>query len=235
MKIGVLKSKVEQKLSSAYVNGTLKSEIKNFKKLVLENKSLSQLFYLYDELNENKGLTEEFANEFLKESSESFQTISKKINKNKKLENWVEGVEVKNIYENIDNFFYGNVTNLENKILSKKFLVESLKKEKKTQQEIINLPISTMINVANKNILSHVESLNEEEKKEFYSLISKNQEELNKDFTVLKEDVIGQLENLELNSDVETKQKISETIQKVNDEKLSLTNFLKLKNLKENL
>ena len=87
--------------------------------------------------------------------------------------------------------------------------------------------------VANKNILSHVESLNEEEKKEFYSLISKNQEELNKDFTVLKEDVIGQLKNLELNSDVETKQKISETIQKVNDEKLSLTNFLKLKKLKE--
>ena len=55
MKFGLLKSKIEKNLLESYSKGKLAEEIKIFKKLVLENKTLSRLYYLYDELNSNKG------------------------------------------------------------------------------------------------------------------------------------------------------------------------------------
>jgi hypothetical protein len=58
MKFGILKSKIEKLLAESYTNNTFKKELSNFKKLVLENKNISKVFYLYDELNSNKGLNE---------------------------------------------------------------------------------------------------------------------------------------------------------------------------------
>ena len=39
--------------------------MKTFKKLVIENKNISKLFHLYDQLNTPKGLEESIASEFM--------------------------------------------------------------------------------------------------------------------------------------------------------------------------
>ena len=68
MKFGILKSKIEKMLLESYKTNTFKNEIKNFNELVLKNRNMSKLFYLYDELNSNKNLSESVANEYIFES-----------------------------------------------------------------------------------------------------------------------------------------------------------------------
>jgi hypothetical protein len=235
MKIGILKSKVESKLISSYIKGTFKKEIQNFKNIVLENKNLSRMFYLYDELNTNKGYTEDFANEFLNECLGSFKKINSKLKNSKQLESWVKNIVVENKYQNIDNFFYDDVTKLEEKINSKRNITETLKKKTTLKNEIINLPISTMVNVANKTILNHIESLNESDKNELFKFLSKNKTETEKEFNVLKENVISKLNLLSESSDKETNEKINQTITKVKQDKFNLVSFIQLKNLNESL
>ena len=55
MKFGLLISKIEELLINSYVNETAKIELKNFNKLVLENKNASTMFYIYTELSKKKG------------------------------------------------------------------------------------------------------------------------------------------------------------------------------------
>jgi hypothetical protein len=60
MKFGILKSKIENVLLESYKNNTFKDELKTFKKLVIENKNVAKIFYLYDELSSPKGLNESY-------------------------------------------------------------------------------------------------------------------------------------------------------------------------------
>ena len=68
MKFGILKSKIEQTLFESYVDKTLKKDIFVFEELILKNKNLSKLFYLYDELSSNLGLNESLASELIDKS-----------------------------------------------------------------------------------------------------------------------------------------------------------------------
>lgn len=235
MKIGVLKSKVEEKLLSSYSKGTFKTEIKNFKKNILENKDLSKLFYLYDELNSNKGFTESFANEFLSESLNSFKEIYPRLKKQSSVENWIKDIEVENKYENIDNFLYSDVTKLEEKILSKKSITETLKKKPVVKEAVINVPVSKMVEVANQTILNHINSMNESEQNELYKFLSQDRKEVEKEFQTLKETVVSKLNVLSESSDTETNNKIQETIAKVSKDEFSIVSFIQLKKLHEGL
>lgn len=235
MKIGVLKSKVEEKLLSSYSKGTFKTEIKNFKKNILENKDLSKLFYLYDELNSNKGFTETFANEFLSESLNSFKEIYPRLKKQSSVENWIKDIEVENKYENIDNFLYSDVTKLEEKILSKKSITETLKKKPVVKEAVINVPVSKMVEVANQTILNHINSMNESEQNELYKFLSQDRKEVEKEFQTLKETVVSKLNVLSESSDTETNNKIQETIAKVSKDEFSIVSFIQLKKLHEGL
>lgn len=235
MKIGVLKSKVEEKLLSSYNKGTFKTEIKNFKKNILENKNLSKLFYLYDELNSNKGFTESFANEFLSESLNSFKEIYPRLKKQSSVENWIKDIEVENKYENIDNFLYSDVTKLEEKILSKKSITETLKKKPVVKEAVINVPVSKMVEVANQTILNHINSMNESEQNELYKFLSQDRKEVEKEFQTLKETVVSKLNLLSESSDTETNNKIQETIAKVSKDEFSIVSFIQLKKLHEGL
>lgn len=235
MKIGVLKSKVEEKLLSSYNKGTFKTEIKNFKKNILENKDLSKLFYLYDELNSNKGFTESFANEFLSESLNSFKEIYPRLKKQSSVENWIKDIEVENKYENIDNFLYSDVTKLEEKILSKKSITETLKKKPVVKEAVINVPVSKMVEVANQTILNHINSMNESEQNELYKFLSQDRKEVEKEFQTLKETVVSKLNVLSESSDTETNNKIQETIAKVSKDEFSIVSFIQLKKLHEGL
>ena len=45
MNFGEILSKIESKMVSSYVNGTLKEDTLNFKKFVLENKNIGSLIH----------------------------------------------------------------------------------------------------------------------------------------------------------------------------------------------
>lgn len=237
MKFGLLKSKIETLLLESYGKKTFKDEMKVFKNLVLENKKLKKLFFIYDELNSNKGYTKDVADQYINECITIYEnTINKIQSKDLNLvKMWVEDIESENNYENIDNLFSSNILTLENKIKGRKIISESLTKSPVKENEIIELPIETMVNVANQTINKYISELNESDKKELISLLQEDDTKLNEQFDNLKKDLITKLQSMKNNSDSETSNRIEESINKINSEKYDKLTYFKLKNLKENL
>lgn len=237
MKFGILKSKIEKVLLESYSNDTFKNELKNFKTNVLDKKNIAKVFYLYDELNSKKGLNESYVNEYIHECITIYENSLNKIKPSdlQILKNWVSKVETTNEYENIDNLFSNDVLTIESRIKSKKVIAESLKRPRPIEKEIVKLPMSTMISVANKTIQNYMESLNESEKKELIKFLNSDDSELKSNFDSLKEGVLNKLETLKEGSDSETLNRINETINKVSAEKYDKLTYFKLKGLKENL
>jgi len=221
----------------SYSNGTFKTEMKNFKKNVLENKNISKLFYLYDELNSNKGLNESIVDDYIYECITIYENTINKIKNSTlvDLSNWVVNVKSDNNYSTIDNLFSNDVLTIESRLSSKKLIKESLKKKPADKKEVVNLPLSTMVNVANKTISNFIESLNESEKKELVDFLKTDDKELEGNFEQLKESVTKKLETIKENADTETKSRINETLEKVVSEKYDKFTYFKLKNLNENL
>ncbi len=237
VKFGLLKSKIEKLMLESYSNGTFKTEMKNFKKNVLENKNISKLFYLYDELNSNKGLNESIVDDYIYECITIYENTINKIKNSTlvDLSNWVVNVKSDNNYSTIDNLFSNDVLTIESRLSSKKLIKESLNKKPADKKEVVNLPLSTMVNVANKTISNFIESLNESEKKELVDFLKTDDKELEGNFEQLKESVTKKLETIKENADTETKSRINETLEKVVSEKYDKFTYFKLKNLNENL
>ena len=238
IKFGILKSKIEKVLLESYSNDTFKDELKNFKKLVLENKNISKIFYLYDELSSKKGLNENTCNDYINESIKIYENTVNKIKQSdiNQIVDWVGNKNVKSIYTDIDTLFSTDVLTIESKIKSRKVIAESLKKLPVTKTEGIDLPLSTMVSVANKTIKSYIDGLNESDKKELISLLSEDDSTLNEKYNTLKEGVVNKLTEMKNDSlDSSMKTRIDETISKVISEKYDKLTYFKLKNLKENL
>jgi hypothetical protein len=237
VKFGLLKSKIEKVLVESYANNTFKEELKRFKINVLENKNISKLFYLYDELNSKRGLNDLIANDYINECITIYENTINKIKEKDilKLKNWVGTIKTENEYSNIDNLFSNDVLTIESKIKSKKLIKESITKPRPIQKEYVSLPLSTMVGIANKTISNYVESLNESEKKELIDFLNTNDSSLVDDFNNVKQEVVTKLTNLKEGSDSETLSRINETIQKVSSEKCDKFTLFKLKKLKENL
>jgi hypothetical protein len=235
---GLLKSKIEQKLLESYKNNTFKSEMVNFKKYVLENKNISKLYYLYDELSSKKGLSKDVVGDYINESINVFENTISKI-KTQDLVNvkkWVSNVKTNNIYESVDNVLSLDVLNIEKRVLSKKQLSESLTQKKVENTSKTNLPLSTMVNIANKTITNYIDGLNESEKKELSSLLSADDKVLNEEFNNMQTKVVEKLSGLkESESDNVVKVKLQETIDKVSNETYNKIGYYKLKNLFENI
>lgn len=238
---GQLKSSVETLLTESFIKKSLNKELKNFKKLVLENKNITKLFFLYDELNSKKGLKKDIVDDYINECIKIYENTINKISPKEltKIQLWVESNEInsENKFSQIDNLLSSNILTLESKIESRNVIKENLQKtEVKQSKEIINLPISTMVQMANKTIENHIEGLNESEKKELIQLLSQDDKTLNEEFNKLQESVISKLNTLkESTEDNSIKTKIEETLSKVSQEKYDKLNFFKLKNLSENL
>lgn len=238
---GQLKSSVETLLTESFIKKSLNKELKNFKKLVLENKNITKLFFLYDELNSKKGLKKNVVDDYINECIKIYENTINKISPKEltKLQLWVESNEInsENKFSQIDNLLSSNILTLESKIESRNVIKENLQKtEIKQSKEIINLPISTMVQMANKTIENHIKELNESEKKELIQLLSQDDKTLNEEFNKLQESVISKLNTLkESTEDNSIKTKIEETLSKVSQEKYDKLNFFKLKNLSENL
>jgi hypothetical protein len=240
MKFGILKSKIENVLLESYKNNTFKDELKTFKKLVIENKNVAKIFYLYDELSSPKGLNESYVNEFINESVKLYEKSISKITKSelKELNEWVKNSTVENSYSKIDDLFTSDVLTIESRIKSKKLISETLRKLPitTTTTKSIELPLSTMVSVANKTIKNYIDGLNESDKKELISLLSEDDSTLTEKYNTLKENVVEKLNNMKESSDDNSvKSRIDETLSKVLSEKFDKLSYFKLKGLNENL
>lgn len=238
MKFGLLKSKIEKCLVESYTNNTIKRDLFVFDQLVAKNKNINKLYFLYDELSSNKGLNESVASDFINQSIVLYENTINKIQKSdiKDLELWVEDINTQNNYQDIDNLFSNNVLTLENKIKSKKVILESLKKTEETNNELKNVSINEMVKIANKTVKNYLSSLSENEKRKLESILLESDEKLKLKYEVIKEDVIDKLMDLKSKeTDNEVKSKINETITKVKKEKYDKLNYFKLQELNRNI
>jgi hypothetical protein len=238
MNFGILKSKIENVLLESYKKETFKDEIKNFKKYVLENKNISKLYYLYDELSSNKGMDKDIVNDYINECITIYENTLNKVKGSDiiNLQNWVKDSKSGNLYETVDNLFSTNVLKIDTKIKSRKQIAETLQKQKENIQESHNVPLSSVISIANKTVSNYISSLNENDKKEILALLNEDESKLKEEYSSLKENSIHKLNLIILNEkDTEVVKKINETIQRVSNEKFDKLNYYRLKKLNENL
>ena len=240
MKFGLLKSKIEEYLTESYQNGTFNDGLFIFNEMVTKNKNISKLYLMYDELSKKKGLNEDVANQYLNESINIYENTINKINKKTldEISVWVSNIKTKNKYEDIDNVFSSDILQLENKIKSKRIILEGIKSnDSDTIQGVKKiLPIKNMVNVANKTINDYINSLSESEQKELKTLIKEDDKKLEIKFEAIKETTLKRLENMKSQeSDNDVINAINETITKIQTEKYNKLNYVKLKSLNENI
>lgn len=239
MEFGLLKTKIEESLSNSYNRRTLKKDMFVFNELVLENRNVAKLYFLYDELSTNKGLNESLATEFINESVKMYNQITKGISKTNlnELQMWVGHLKCENKYKHIDNLFSKTIVSLEDKLKSKSFVMESLQKEKQTNESSqIKLPLNKVVDVANKTVNDYLSKLDENEKKDLLKVLKEDESKLEIEFDVLKESVVSRLSNLKKEEKEEDViNAINETISKVEKETFSRDTYLKLKKLNNNI
>ena len=169
MTFGQIKSIIENNLLESYRNEQeFKKSLKEFKHNVLSNKNMSKLYSLYDQLTTPQGLTENDAKDFLDEGISLIQKLLPLIKTPKTV---TENVE--NKYSDVDALVYTNKLDLMERLKSKKTLIQTLTLAKKeTIKETINIPLKSMVFIANQTLNSYLDNLDETAKKEFFFLIS---------------------------------------------------------------
>ena len=232
MTFGKIKSFIENNLLESYKNEMeFKKTLREFKHNVLSNKSMSKAYNLYDQLSTPQGLNEHDAKEFLEEGISLLQKVLPLIKLPKSLSE-----SVKNRYTDIDTLVYTQKLNLTERIQSKKNIVSVLTSQTNVIKESINIPIKSMVSIANQTLRNYLDTLDENSKKEFIQLVSEDTKVLEDKFEVIRESAITKLQTLlEKENENEIRNKISETINKLKDEKFDQMNFLRLKNLEESI
>jgi hypothetical protein len=233
MKFGQLLSKIEGLMVNSYVNETTKFEVRNFKKLVLENKNVSVMYYIYTELSKKKGYDKTLAESYINESLRQVDKILPKLN-TQKIEYWAKDVVSKNNYQEIDNLIYNSPDKIMENVESRKTLIKTLS-ETTEVKTAIQLPMETLLNIANREISSYIENLDEDSKRELSKVLMTEDTELSKEFEELKTKTIHSLSNLNESMDESTTKKLQETIQQIKGEVFSKINYVKLYNLYNNI
>jgi hypothetical protein len=233
MKFGQLMSKVEELLVNSYVNETASIELKNFNKLVLENKNASTMFYIYTELSNKKGFDKSTADLFINESLRQIDKVVEKLN-TQRIEFWVKDVVCENKYKEIDSLVYNSPDKIMENVESKKTLINSLSESIEVKKHV-NLPMETVLNIANKSIENYIDNLDESSKKDLTKVLMTEDIELSKEFEELKSKTIKALSNITESLDDITSKKLQETIQSVQNEIYSKINYVRLFNLYNNV
>ena len=231
MTFGQIKSIIEKNLLESYKNEKdFKKSLKEFKHNVLNNKTMSKLYSLYDQLSTPQGLSESDSKEFLEEGITLIQKLVSDIKTPMVLET------VENKYSDIDSLVYTNKLDLLERVNSKKNIIKLISSKNEIVKESINIPIKTMVSIANQTLNNYIENLDENSKKEFLQIISEDIESLETKFETIRESAILKLNTmLEKEEEFEIKTKLSETIERIKAEKFDQLNFLKLKNLENSI
>lgn len=232
MTFGRVKSQIESTLIDSYKNEKeFKKTLREFKENVLRNQKFSKLYSIYDQLSSPQGLSEKDAEMFL---SEGLDLISKLVPQ-VKLPFSKSDSKINN-YSDIDNLVYTNKLDLKERVESKKRILSVLKQEKKSVNESIKIPVSSMVKIANQTLENYIQEMDTESKKLFMELAKTDKENLEKNYSDLKESAVKKLSNLMTNEkEEELKEKISETIEKLSQEKFTQINYLKLVTLEKSL
>lgn len=241
---GEIKSKIEETFINLYGKNEFKYFSNQFKKIVLENNDIAELYYIYDDLTENKGMSSDIVNDYLNESLEYSQILVEN-NKNllKKVSSWINTLDLhenpKNKYESIDNIIYNNsIKNLESILESKKEISKILttKKINTVVNESINLPLDTMLKVVNSKLNQKISNLSENEKKDLKEIVSLSKDELELRMERLKESIVESLKmKLNESNEKDLNNTIEKTVSKIQNSPVDFYNYYKLKQLQEGL
>ena len=233
MTFGQIKSIIENNLLESYRNEQeFKKLLREFKHNVLNNKNMSRIYSLYDQLTTPQGLSENDAKDFLDEGINLIQKLLPSIKMPKTMSE-----NVNNSYSDVDALIYTNKLDLMERLKSKKNLIKTLTSPKKEiVKETINIPIKSMVSIANQTLNNYLDNLNQSAKKEFIQLMSEDVSSLKEKFELLRENVIVKLNNiLDVEQEFEVQTKLSETIDRLKIEEFNQLNFFKLKNLEESI
>jgi len=218
MTFGAVKSLIEKNLLESYKNETeFKKTLREFKHNVLSNKSMSKAYTIYDQLSTPQGLSEQDAKYFIEEGI----NILNKVLPTVKLPSNVSE-KTQNNYSDIDTLVYSQRINLIERVNAKKNLIKILTSSKDSIKESVNIPISSMVAVANQTIRNYIETLDENSKKEFIQIVSEDTKVLENRFETIRESAISKLNNILEKEEIKL-------------EKFDQLNFLKLKNLEESI
>lgn len=234
MTFGLIKSIIEENLLESYKDEkSFKKALNEFRHNILNNKDISKIYSLYDDLSKPQGLNQEDAKDFVSEGISLIQKLLPSV----KLPKIIGESKVKNKYKIIDELVYTNTKiDLNERVQFKKELVKNLQESVNRNSNNINIPISSMVKIANQTLNSYIETLDERSKKEFFDIIKEDSNELEVKFKSLKEMAIEKLTPLmESENDNDTKSKLNQTISKIQEDSFSQINFLRLKKLHESL
>lgn len=232
MTFGIVKSLIEKNLLESYRNeNEFKRTIREFKHNVLSNKAMSKAYAIYDQLSSPQGISEQDAKFFIEEGVSLLNKILPSIKLPKSFSQ-----EIENKYSDIDTLVYNQGIDLIERVNAKKNILKVITSVKENIKENINIPISSMVAVANQTVNNYILNLDENSKKEFFQIVSEDTKSLESKFETIRESAISKLEALQNNEESQDiKSKISETINRVKSEKFDQLNFLRLKNLEESI
>jgi hypothetical protein len=236
MRFGVIKTLVENKLIESFKKDDLKINMKLFKTKLLSDKSFVKMMNVYNNLNENKELDKETANYLIDDLVKEFKSNKLSEGTMSFIKKWTSDVVNENKYETIDDLVYGDDLYPEKKSIARKSIVESLGSKKVIKEsKSPKVPLSTMLNVANKNATKFLETLSESERNEVLDIMSLKGEKLNEKFTELKENTISKIDSLINESDEDLKKILTETKNKLVKTNSNKKEYIKLLELSKSL
>ena len=238
---GTIKTKIENASVELYGKPEFKSYISQLKTMVLENKDLAELYYIYDDLSQKKGLSKDIADDYINESIEYSQILFENNERYlKNVEEWISSIVKKSVnnYKDIDVTIYNkSIKNLETVLESKKRIINTIISEDKVKiKESINLPLKTMLRVANDRLNKELSNISESEKKELIELSSLSDKDIILEINTLKKNVISNLRtSLNESKENDLKDTIENTIKKISESKYDKYNLYKLRKLNQGL
>jgi len=233
MKFGEIKTLVENKLIKSFAEKNLDKDMKFFKNTILEDKSFKRLYFIYDTLNENKGLDKETATYMVDDLVNEAKSLKISDKITKKIEKWTKLVINENQYLKVDDLIYGDSLVPEKKSIAKKEIIESLTEKPIVKESKKVVPIKTMLKIANNTVEKKLSELNESDREKVLSLLKSEPSE--EEFNSLKENTISKINKLISESDNELKTTLTETKEKITSSNYSKKEFIKLTQLNQGL
>jgi len=238
---GTIKTKIEKASIGLYGKPEFKTYMSQLKTMVLENKDLSELYYIYDDLSKKKGLSNNIATDYINESIEYSQILIENNERSlKNVDEWISSIVKKSVnnYKDIDVTIYNkSIKNLETVLESKKRIINTIISEDKLKiKESINLPLKTMLRVANDRLNKELSNISETERKELIELSSLSDKAIKLEIDTLKENVISNLKtSLNESKENDLKDTIENTIKKISESKYDKYNLYQLRKLNQGL
>ena len=238
---GTIKTKIEKASIGLYGKPEFKTYMSQLKTMVLENKDLSELYYIYDDLSKKKGLSNDIATDYINESIEYSQILIENNERSlKNVDEWISSIVKNSVnnYQDIDVTIYNkSIKNLETVLESKKRIVNTIISEDKLEiKESINLPLKTMLRVANDKLNKELSNISESERKELIELSSLSDKSIKLEIDTLKENVISNLKtSLNESKENDLKDTIENTIKKISESKYDKYNLYQLRKLNQGL